>query len=213
MVRKLLFPFAVVLKHLRNKFFLGLLVAVPLIATIWILGWTFDTVDNLLQPIIRTTWGKTYPGIGVGIVLIFVYACGLLASSILGNRIIAFFEKGLQKIPIFKHIYRGIKQIIASFTEPRQTGFMQVVFVEYPRRGMHAIGFITNELHSESEATLYTVFIPSSPNPTSGYMEIVREEELIKTDISVEDALKVVVSAGRVPVDTRDLLKQFYNKS
>jgi uncharacterized membrane protein len=83
---------------------------------------------------------------------------------------------------------------------------MQVVFIEYPRKGIHSLGFITNELHDDSKEKFYTVFIPTSPNPTSGYMEIVREEEIIKTDISVEDALRVVVSAGRVPLETSALV-------
>lgn len=202
MLRKLLSPLIFVIRHLRNKLLLGLLVIVPLIATVWVLIWGFNAVDNILQPIIRTSWGKTYPGIGVGIVLLFAYLSGILTSSILGRKIISFGESLVGRIPVVKYIYRGVKQIIQSFTEPRKTGFMQVVFVEYPRKGMHSIGFITNILHTESEETFYTIFIPTSPNPTSGYMEIVREEEMVRTNMSVEDALRVVVSAGRVPLET-----------
>ena len=121
---------------------------------------------------------------------------------------LSFGEKIVDQIPVIKYVYRGIKQIILSFSAPRQTGFMQVVFVEYPRKGIHSIGFITNILHTETENKYYTVFIPTSPNPTSGYMEVVKEEELIKTDISVEEALRVVVSAGRVPLQTEALTKK-----
>jgi uncharacterized membrane protein len=212
MMRKLLCPVYFVFRHLRNKLILGVLLLVPLIASCLILVWAFNWVDNILQPVIVSYWGKTYPGIGVGIVLVFAYLTGLLASSLLGKRIIELGENLLQKIPIFKYIYRGIKQIIISFTEPRKNGFMQVVFIEYPRKGIHSVGFLTNELHTENEETLYTVFIPTSPNPTSGYLEVVREQELIRSTMSVEDALKVVVSAGKVPLDTKDLLKDLYNR-
>ena len=205
MARKLLSPFFIFVRHLRNKFLLGLLFVIPLIATVWVLVWSFNAVDNILQPIIKTYWGKTYPGIGVGIVLVVTYIAGLLASSIFGRKILSFGENLLDKVPVFKYVYRGIKQIVLSFSEPRQTGFMQVVFVEYPRKGIHSIGFITNVLHTEGKEKFYTVFIPTSPNPTSGFMEVVREEELIKTNISVEDALRVVVSAGRVPLETEAL--------
>lgn len=208
MIRKIFSPLFFTIKHLRNKLLLGILVLVPLIATILILVWAFNSVDNILQPIIRSTWGIRFPGIGVAIVLVLAYVAGIIASSILGRKIISFIESYLDRLPVFGQLYRGIRQIIVSFSEPRKTGFMQVVFVEYPRKGIHSIGFITNELHDNSEEKFYTVFIPTSPNPTSGFMEIVREEELTKTDISVEDALRVVVSAGRVPLETSALGKK-----
>jgi uncharacterized membrane protein len=208
MIRKIFSPLFITIKHLRNKLLLGILVLVPLIATILILVWAFNSVDNILQPIIRSTWGIDFPGIGVAIVLVLAYVAGIIASSILGRKAISFVERYLDRLPVFGQLYRGIRQIIGSFSEPRKTGFMQVVFVEYPRKGIHSIGFITNVLHDESEEKIYTVFIPTSPNPTSGFMEIVREEELIKTDISVEEALRVVVSAGRVPLQTSTLVKK-----
>lgn len=205
MIKRLLSPIFLVIKHLRNKLLLGLLVIVPLIATTWLLILGFNGVDDILQPVIISIWGETFPGIGVGIVVLLAYIAGILASSIFGRKILAFGENLLERIPVFKYIYRGIRQIMTSFSEPRSTGFMQVVFVEYPRKGIHSIGFITNVLHTKTEEKFYTVFIPTSPNPTSGFMEIVKEEELTRTDISVEEALRVVVSAGRVPLETEAL--------
>jgi uncharacterized membrane protein len=207
MIRKIFSPLFFTIRHLRNKLLLGILVLVPLIATILILVWAFNSVDNILQPIIRGTWGIDFPGIGVAIVLVLAYVSGIIASSILGRRVISFIESYLDRLPVFGQLYRGIRQIIRSFSEPRQTGFMQVVFIEYPRKGIHSLGFITNELHDYSEEKFYTVFIPTSPNPTSGFMEVVREEEIIKTKISVDEAIRVVVSAGRVPLETAALVK------
>ncbi len=206
MAGKLRIPLVGLVKHLRNKLLLGIIIIVPVGATILILVWIFNGIDNILQPIIRSTWGQTYPGIGFGIIVLLVYLAGLLASSILGRRILAFGERLLNRIPLFRQLYRGIKQIFNSFTEPHETGFMQVVFVEYPRKGLHAIGFVTNKLGTGSGKQLYTVFIPTSPNPTSGFMQIVGEDDIIRTDISVEEALRIVVSAGRVPLETEALL-------
>ena len=208
MIRTIFAPLFFTIRHLRNKLLLGILVLVPLIATVLILVWAFNSVDNILQPLIRSTWGINFPGIGVAIVLVLAYVAGIIASSILGRKIISFVESYLDRLPVFGQLYRGIRQIIRSFSEPRETGFMQVVFIEYPRKGIYSIGFITNELRDKSEEKFYTVFIPTSPNPTSGFMEVVREEEMIRANISVEEALRVVVSAGRVPLQTSALVKK-----
>lgn len=208
MIRNILSPLFIPIRHLRNKLLIGILVLVPLIATVLILVWAFNSVDNILQPLIRATWGIRFPGIGVAIVLVLAYVAGIIASSILGRKIISFIESYLDRLPVFGQLYRGIRQIIHAFSAPRETGFMQVVFIEYPRKGIHSLGFITNELRDSSEEKFYTVFIPTSPNPTSGFMEVVREEEMIRANISVEEALRVVVSAGRVPLETSALVKK-----
>ncbi len=106
------------------------------------------------------------------------------------------------------YIYRGVRQIIQSFTAPAQTGFMQVVLVEFPRKGTRTIGFITNVLSDDAGGEkMYNVFIPTSPNPTSGFLQIVQETEIIRTNLSVDEALKMVVSAGRMsPQEVSDKL-------
>lgn len=195
-------------KHLRNTFLVGILVVVPVGATILILVWVFNHVDNILQPTIRSIWGQSFPGIGFGIVILLIYLAGIIASSFIGKKIIAFGEILLDRVPLVRQIYRGIKQVLGSFMEPRETGFIQVVFIEFPRKGVQSIGFITNKLYTKSGDQLFTIFIPTSPNPTSGFLQIVREDEITRTNISVEDALRVVVSAGRVSLETERLLSE-----
>ena len=95
-------------------------------------------------------------------------------------------------------IYTGIRQIVESFSAPNKTGFMQVVLIEFPHKGMRAIGFVTNEMKDASGQKLINVLIPTAPNPTSGFLQIVKESDIIRTTISVDDALKMVVSAGRM---------------
>jgi uncharacterized membrane protein len=144
----------------------------------------------------------------VPLTLVLAYVAGIIASSILGRRIITSSENLINRLPLFGQLYRGIRQRIGSFTEPRQTGFMQVVFIEYPRKGIYSLGFITNEIKDNSEEHFYTVFVPTSPNPTSGFMEVVREDDLIRANMSVDEAIRVVVSAGRAPMRTSALVKK-----
>jgi uncharacterized membrane protein len=187
-------------KKLRAQFIAGLLVVVPLGASILILIWIFNGIDNILQPIIRAILGHNIPGVGFGITVILIYLAGVVASNIVGKKLISYWESLLARVPVFRQLYTGIKQILDSFSAPRTTGFMQVVLVEFPRKGLRAVGFITNELSTPSGEKLYNVFIPTAPNPTSGFLEIVREEDMVRTKIPVNEALKMVVSAGRVSV-------------
>ena len=185
-------------KKLRRQFLTGLLVMVPLGATILILTWIFTSIDNILQPVIKAILGHPVTGAGFGITMVLIYLVGVIASNVIGKRLIRYGESALPWIPVVRQLYNSIKQILESFTSPERTGFMQVVLVEFPRKGMRVIGFITNELCNEPGKKLLTVFIPTSPNPTSGFLEVVAEDEVVRTDISVESALRMVVSAGRV---------------
>ena len=185
-------------KQLRNKFFLGLLVIVPVSATIWLLIWVFNGIDNILQPIIKSVWGHPVPGVGFGIIILLIFLAGIIASNVIGKRIIVFGETLLNRVPLVRQVYGGIRQVLRSFVAPGETGFTQVVFVEFPRKGMRSIAFVTNKLYTKSGDQLFTIFIPTAPNPTTGFLQIVKEDEIVPTDITVEDALRMVVSAGTV---------------
>ena len=185
-------------KKLRAQFITGILVVVPIVAAILILRWLFFTFDNMLQPVAQSLLGYTIPGLGLGITVVLIYLAGVVATNVIGRRLIRYGESLLARVPLFRYLYTGIKQILQSVATPREGGFLQVVLVEFPKKGMRAIGFVTSESRVESGEKLLNVFIPTSPNPTSGYLEIVRESDIIKTDISVDDALKMVLSAGKV---------------
>jgi len=185
-------------RRLRIQFGAGILVVVPIIIAILILVWLFNYIDNMAQPVAESLLGRTIPGLGFGILVLLIYLTGVVATSLIGNRLIRYGESLLARVPLFRYLYTGIRQILQSFTSPREGGFLQVVLVEFPKKGMRAIGFVTSESRVESGENLLTVFIPTSPNPTSGYLEIVRENDIIKTNISIDDALKMVLSAGKV---------------
>jgi len=185
-------------KKLRAQFITGILIVVPIGAAILILRWLFLTFDNILQPVAESLLGYRIPGLGLGIIIVLIYLTGVVATNVIGRRLIGYGESLLARVPLFRYLYTGIKQISQSFATPREGGFLQVVLVEFPKKGMRAIGFVTSESRVESGEKLFSVFIPASPNPTSGYLEIVRENDIIKTDISIDDALKMVLSAGKV---------------
>ena len=185
-------------KKLRRQFITGILVVVPIVAAILILRWLFLTFDNILQPVAESLLGYTLPGLGLCITVVLIYLAGVVATNVIGRRLIRYGESLLARVPLFRYLYTGIKQILQSFATPSEGGFLQVVLVEFPKKGMRVIGFVTSESCVESGEKLLTVFIPTSPNPTSGYLEIVKENDIIKTNISIDDALKMVLSAGKV---------------
>lgn len=184
-------------KKLVRQFITGIIVAVPIGVTIWILIWLFNVIDGLLQPLITLIWGHPVTGVGFGVTIALIYLAGVIASNVIGKHLVHYLESATQSIPVVSLLYRGMKEILVSFFMPGKSGFVQVVLIEFPRKGIKAIGFVTSELRNEQGKKLYSVLIPNSPNPTSGYLQIVGEKEIIKTNISVETAIKMVVSAGK----------------
>jgi len=185
-------------RTLRAQFLMGILVVVPIGATVLILVWIFNAIDGILKPLITGIWGHHIAGIGFGITILLIYLVGVVTNNFLGKKLISYGDSLLSKVPIVRQLYTGIKQILESFYQPRKAGFLEVVLVEFPREGMRAIGFITNESTDQSGTKMLHIFVPTSPNPTSGFLQIVEENKVVRTTISVDDALKMVVSAGRV---------------
>ena len=185
-------------KRLRMQFLAGILVIVPIGAAVLILVWVFNAMDGILRPVVVAVWGHSIPGVGFGVTILLIYLTGVVSTSIVGGRLIRYGESLLARVPMFRRLYTGIKQILDSFSAPGKTGFMQVVLIEFPRKGVKAIGFITNEIYDKSGEKLLNILIPTSPNPTTGFLHMVKEEEVIRTRISVDDALKMIVSGGRM---------------
>jgi uncharacterized membrane protein len=194
-----------VVRRLRRYFITGILVSIPLGVTIFILVWIFLTVDDLLEPLIVQIWGHDVPGVGFGVTVVLIFLIGIIASNLLGKRLIRYGESLIGRVPIFREIYSAIKHIVDSFSAPDKTSFLQVVLVEFPRKGMKKIAFVTNESTDKSGKKMLNVLIPNSPNPMSGFLEIVKEEEVVRTKVSVDQALQMIVSAGRMtPAEVRE---------
>jgi len=185
-------------RKVRAQFLTGVLIVVPVIVAVLILVWLFNYIDNIAQPVAKSLLGRTIPGLGFALTLALIYLIGLVATSVIGKRLIGYIESLLARVPLFRYLYTSIKQIMVSFTTPSEAKFLQVVLVEFPKKGMRVLGFVTSETRVESGEKLLNVFIPTSPNPTSGYLEIVRESDIIRTNISIDDALKMILSAGKI---------------
>jgi uncharacterized membrane protein len=183
-------------KKLRGQFLAGILVVVPIAASIAILVWVFNTIDNILKPLVIYIFGNYIPGIGFAATIIIIYIIGIIAKNVIGKKIIHYGEKLLAKVPVFRQLSSGIRQILVSFTSTNNTGFMQVVLTEFPKDGIWTIGFVTNEIIQENGEKLVSVMIPTSPTPWSGFLQILKEKDIIRTTIPIEDALKMVVSCG-----------------
>ncbi len=200
------------LRKFRDILIAGLVVTVPIGLTIWIFAWLFTQIDQLLRPLVKLVFGREIVGVGFGVIVIVVLVVGAIATNNLGKRIIRWGESLLGKIPITRTIYDGIRQIIQSFSDPGKTGFMQVVMVQYPRKGVYTIGFVTNEHVDEAGKKLVNVFVPNSPNPMTGFLHIFDDVDVIRTSITIEEGLKMVVSAGRMsPKDVGDKMVQAKN--
>lgn len=193
------------IRTLRKHFLAGILVVVPIGVAIGILYWFFSTIDNILQePIIKPIFGREITGLGFAISLVLIYLAGIAAENIIGGRLIRFGESLLTRVPVFRQIYTGAKQVVEGLSGAGATkaAFREVVFVEFPREGMQTLAFITSEITEKSGKKLFTIYVPTAPLPTSGYLVIVTEDKLIRTNIPVDEAIKMVISSGMIlPTD------------
>ena len=188
------------LKNMRKNFLAGILVIVPISIVILILVWFFVNIDDILQPIIKSIFGREITGLGFVISLVLIYLVGLLTSNIVGRTLISFGESILARVPLLRQVYTGSKQVIASLSGAglNKAAFRDVVLVEFPRQGMRTVAFVTNELKDKSGQKLLTIFIPTAPIPTSGYLQIVTEDKVTRTDLSVDEAITMIISSGMV---------------
>jgi uncharacterized membrane protein len=183
-------------KTLGAQFMTGLFAILPLGISIWVLVWVFNTIDDILQPVIFRIWDKNLPGVGFGVTIILIFLIGIFARNVIGHRIIRWGDSLLEKVPVFRSVYRSIRQILASFSTPDSSGFMQVVIVDFPNKGMKTMGFITNEIGEKGGEKSLSIFIPHSPNPMTGFLQIYKDADVIRTKITVDEAMRWVVSVG-----------------
>ena len=196
------------MNKIRSWFLTGILVMTPLILTIYV-AWAFITfVDNLVVPLVPFDYRPSnylpfsIPGLGLIIVFIFTTFVGLLATGLFGRTLIRVWENLLNRMPVIRSVYSAIKQILETVMATQSDAFRQAVLVQYPRKDIWAIGFVTGstkgEVGKRVDKKMVNVFMPTTPNPTSGFLLFFPEEDLIFLNMSVEDALKLVVSGGMV---------------
>jgi uncharacterized membrane protein len=183
-------------KKIRGQFMAGLIVVVPVAASVLILIWVFNGIDDILQPIIRKIAGHDIRGVGFGVTIVLIYLVGVVTRNFIGKRLEKFGNSVMMRVPVFRIFYSGIRQIMQTFAAPDKASFLQVVLVEFPRKEMWTIGFVTKEIINESGEKYLNILIPTSPTPWSGFFQVLKEKDVVRTDISVEDAVKMIVSGG-----------------
>ena len=134
------------MRKLIKQFVAGIIAIVPIGAIILMLIWVFNAIDSLLQPVITAIWGHTITGVGFGVTIALIYLAGVVASNVIGKYLVRYIESASRSIPIVSLLYRGLKEVLESLFLPDKTGFLQVVFIEFPRKGMKAIGFVTRSV-------------------------------------------------------------------
>ncbi|RLI79015.1 hypothetical protein DRP07_10480 [Archaeoglobales archaeon] len=186
-------------REIKNVFITGLLIFIPISATLFIIFWVFKYIEDFLHPYLSHS-GYYYPGMGWLLIIVIIFALGLLGRFTLGNKLIEFTENQLRKIPIIRTIYIGVKEATKAILVSETERLKGVVLIEYPRKGIYTLGFTTGAIIEEARErtgkNLVNVFVPTSPNPTSGFVILVPEEEVIYLKLKVEDALKVIISGG-----------------
>lgn len=203
-------------QSLKNDLIAGLLVVIPLATTIWltitIANWTIDFLTKIpkqlnpfdgMNPILVNLLNLV---VGLMVPLLSILLIGLMARNIVGRWLLEVGERILQAIPLAGQVYKTLKQLLETLLKDSKGKFSRVILVEYPRRGIWAIGFVTaaisSDIQSNMKRPVLSVFIPTTPNPTTGWYAVVPEDEVVNLSISIEDAFKILVSGGIVAPNT-----------
>ena len=191
-------------RHIGRRMLAGFIVMVPLAVTYIVLRLVIINIDSAFRPLARGTL-LDFPGIGFVFVVVVLYIVGVLVAGRFGRRALGWQHAVLTRIPVVRSIYGVARQATAALSSPADQRFSRVVFIEWPRSGLWAMGFVTGHYKSgDAEAReKVVVYIPTVPNPTSGNLAFVEAEQVVDADMSVEDAMKVVFSGGIVLPETR----------
>lgn len=189
----------------RRYLITGLLVWVPLVITLWVLGLLVGTMDQtllLLPAELRTeSWlGVHVPGLGVVLTLLVVFTTGVFAANILGRRLVNFWESMLARIPVVNSLYHGVKQVSDTLFAPGGQAFRKALLVQFPSPGMWTIAFLTGtpggDVANHLKGDYVSIYVPTTPNPTGGYFVMVPRTSVIELDMTVDAALKYIISMG-----------------
>ncbi len=182
--------------HIRRTMIEGVLLLVPIVITYLVLRWVWDFVDGVLRPTIETSTGISFPGLGVAALLILIYLVGLTWDIDLGRRMLGSAQRFLMSLPIVRTIYAPAHQLIQSFSGSGPSGFKRVVVIEYPRAGTWMIGFLTSITTGKDGVRMGIVYVPTAPTPNSGWVAMLPIDEVFDTDLSVQEAMTMVLSGG-----------------
>ena len=192
---------------IKNYFLTGLLVILPVFITGYVIWFLIRVMDVVLKYIPAKYLPEAYlpfqiPGLGLILVVILVIAVGILTRNFAGRKVVQFWENMVDRIPLVRILYAGVKQLLETLFVQKTDAFKRVALLEYPRRGVYVIGFITGkskgEVQKKTDKNMINIFVPTTPNPTSGFYILIPEDDLTILDMSVDDAFKLIISGGIV---------------
>ena len=191
-------------KHLRTKIFAGILVLMPVGITFLVLKFIFNALVSILGPRLPNVTIYLFdrlfqvPGLGIVAFFILVYGIGVIATNVLGKKLVQWTDRLVVNIPVVKNIYLSSKQLADAFSATRKGSFRQAVFVEFPQEGTFVLGFITNELKDLNQEAKVTIFIPTGFIPPTGFLVFLPKGKVIPSQLTIEEAIKAIMSVGIV---------------
>ena len=192
---------------IRRYFVTGLLIWVPLAITAWVLSLIVGTLDQTLRLLPaaahpRNTFGIDIPGAGVILTLLIIFVTGVLAANFIGQHLFQWWERLLARIPVVNSIYKSVKQVSDTLFSPSGNAFRKALLVQYPRQGSWTIAFLTGQpggdVVNHLKGDYVSVYVPTTPNPTSGFFLMMPKQDVVELDMSVDEALKYIISMGVV---------------
>ena len=191
-------------QNFRSKIFAGLAALLPLYLTFFVIKFLFVTLEEMSDPILKR-FNLDIPGLGIILTVLLIYILGFLVTNFLGRKIFNIGERIVKKVPIVNMIYTTLKQITDTFTRGSTDAFEGAVYIQYPRQGLWTMAFISGESKTKDGVPYYHLFVPTTPNPTSGFFLMIPQADTVATGMSVEDGLKTIISGGLLAPDENPL--------
>ena len=191
-------------QNFRSKIFAGLAALLPLYLTFFVIKFLFVTLEEMSDPILKR-FNLDIPGLGIILTVLLIYILGFLVTNFLGRKIFNLGERIVKKVPIVNMIYTTLKQITDTFTKGSTDAFEGAVYIQYPRQGLWTMAFISGESKTKDGVPYYHLFVPTTPNPTSGFFLMIPQADTVATGMSVEDGLKTIISGGLLAPDENPL--------
>ena len=190
--------------YLRSRFLTGLLIGFPLVVTVFFARFLFNLLDRWSYPITTKLVGYPLRGVGASLAVVLLFLLGMLAHNVIGRRILRFGEHLIERVPVLRSIYVGTREVTRAFGSDRARSFRRVVLIPYPLEGSWCLAFVTSEFDQETPngpRRMISVFMPSTPNPTTGFYLIYPWDRVRSTNLTIEEAARLVISGGILAPD------------
>ena len=196
------------IKNVKTKFLAGLAALIPMVLTFYVLRFIYILMNQISAPVIKKYFNLEIPLLGISGMIIFIYLLGVIVTNLIGSKILELGELILRKVPLVSTIYVTFKQITNTLTLNNSQSFQGTVYIEYPKKNLWTIAFISGTSKNNNNNEYYHLFVPTTPNPTSGFFIVIRKNKTIPTGLSVEDSLKTIISGGLLAPDFNPIIDE-----